>query len=80
VSHAFIRLHYPTNLNPINTVQHHDRPKPLFGKMVSDCSLAAGLFSYNAKCVTAEYSLNSDGSVKVVNKQVTQDGSAPAIY
>ncbi len=68
----------PTNLNPINTVSTEIDLNRYLGKWYQIAALPQ-IFSFNAKCVTAEYSLNSDGSVKVVNKQITQDGSAQEI-
>jgi apolipoprotein D and lipocalin family protein len=68
----------PTNLNPINTVDTTIDLNRYLGKWYQIAALPQ-VFSFNAKCVTAEYSLNSDGSVKVVNKQITQDGSAQEI-
>lgn len=37
------------------------------------------LFSIGAKCVTAEYSLNTDGSVKVFNRQIGPTGAISTI-
>ena len=68
----------PTNLNPINSTSTTIDLNRYLGKWYQIAALPQ-LFSYNTKCVTAEYSLNSDGSVKVVNKQVTQDGTPQSI-
>ncbi|HRH56010.1 MAG TPA: lipocalin family protein [Chitinophagales bacterium] len=68
----------PTNLTPINTVSTEIDLNRYLGKWYQIAALPQ-FFSFNAKCVTAEYSLNSDGSVKVVNKQITQNGAPQEI-
>lgn len=68
----------PTNLNPINTVSSEIDLNRYLGKWYQIAALPQ-VFSFNAKCVTAEYSLNSDGSIKVLNKQINQNGTPSEI-
>lgn len=68
----------PTNLDPITTTSTTIDLNKYLGKWYQIAALPQ-LFSFNTKCVTAEYSLNNDGSVKVINKQVTQGGTLQTI-
>ncbi|MFN8283188.1 MAG: lipocalin family protein [Chitinophagales bacterium] len=68
----------PTNLVPIGATSTQIDLNRYLGKWYQIAALPQ-FFSYNAKCVTAEYSLNTDGSIKVVNKQITQNGTPQEI-
>lgn len=68
----------PTNLTPITTPNVTLDLNRYLGKWYQIAALPQ-VFSFNAKCVTAEYSLNSDGSIKVLNKQIGQDGTPSEI-
>lgn len=68
----------PTNLTPISTPNIELDLNRYLGKWYQIAALPQ-IFSFNASCVTAEYSLNTDGSIKVLNKQITQDGTPSEI-
>ncbi len=68
----------PTNLTPITTVNTTLDLNRYLGKWYQIAALPQ-VFSYNASCVTAEYSLNADGSIKVLNKQIKEDGTPSEI-
>ena len=68
----------PTNLTPINTPNVTLDLNRYLGKWYQIAALPQ-VFSFNAKCVTAEYSLNTDGSIKVLNKQIKEDGTPSEI-
>ncbi|HQD12827.1 MAG TPA: lipocalin family protein [Chitinophagales bacterium] len=68
----------PTNLTPIAPTSTNIDLNRYLGKWYQIAALPQ-FFSFNAKCVTAEYSLNPDGSIKVVNKQIGPDGQPAEI-
>lgn len=68
----------PTNSIPITTPNITLDLNRYLGKWYQIAALPQ-IFSNNASCVTAEYSLNADGSIKVLNKQITQNGSPSEI-
>ena len=68
----------PTNLTPINTPDITLDLNRYLGKWYQIAALPQ-VFSFNASCVTAEYSLNADGSIKVLNKQITENGTPSEI-
>lgn len=68
----------PTNLQPISTAPGTIDLNRYLGKWYQIAALPQ-IFSFNAKCVTAEYSLNTDGSIKVLNKQIGPDGNPAEI-
>lgn len=75
---AILSACLPTNLTPITPTTTEIDLNRYLGKWYQIAALPQ-LFSFNTKCVTAEYSLNPDGSVKVVNSQVLQDGTPQSI-
>src|SRR4051812_32664432 len=68
----------PTNVTPISTPAGEIDLSRYLGKWYQIAALPQ-FFSFNAKCVTAEYSLNADGTIKVVNKQIGADGQPAEI-
>lgn len=68
----------PTNLAPLPAPTGTIDLNRYLGKWYQIAALPQ-VFSFNAKCVTAEYSLNTDGSIKVVNKQIGPDGKPAEI-
>ncbi|MBK9330508.1 MAG: lipocalin family protein [Sphingobacteriales bacterium] len=70
---VFISGCLPTNLTPITTTPTTIDLSRYTGKWYEIASLPQ-IFSLGAKCITAEYSSNPDGSIKVLNKQVGADG------
>ena len=59
----------PTNNIPITTTTTQIDLERYLGKWYEIACLPQ-VFSLGSKCVTAEYSLNPDGSIKVFNRQV----------
>jgi apolipoprotein D and lipocalin family protein len=68
----------PTNQVPITTTSASIDLEQYLGKWYEIATLPQ-LFSIGAKCVTAEYSLNPDGSVKVFNRHVGAHGQVTNI-
>ena len=78
LSVALISGCIPTNLTPITTTSTAIDLGRYAGKWYEIASLPQ-IFSLGAKCITAEYTANPDGSIKVVNKQITANGQASQI-
>lgn len=68
----------PTNLTPITTTSTVIDLGRYAGKWYEIASLPQ-FFSIGAKCITAEYSANPDGTIKVVNKQIGANGKPSQI-
>jgi len=68
----------PTNLTPIAPTSTEIDLNRYSGKWYEIVSLPQ-LFSLGAKCITAEYTPNADGSIKVVNRQIAANGQPQEI-
>lgn len=68
----------PTNLTPIAATSTEIDLNRYSGRWYEIVSLPQ-LFSLGAKCITADYSANPDGSIRVVNRQIAANGQAQEI-